>query len=194
MNTQDLILSAAEEEFSQTGYHKTSMDKIAISAGLSKGALYYFFKNKSELFLTVIREGLGMLDRKIDGVMNSDLSQGETIYRIVKAYVDICLDHPRLALIILNENTHGLESELLEKVRELVQVSKDNLAFLLSEGMKYGYIRQGNERLIAMLFIGMLRSISSDIDHLHPVPSRSEIIAAMYDMVANGIYNDEGRG
>ena len=187
MDTRDVILSAAVREFSQTGYHKTSMDKIAITAELSKGALYYFFKNKSELFLTVVREGLDMLDRRTDRIRNSDLSHSEAIYRIVEAYVGVCLDHPQLALIILNENMHNLDPELAERVRELVRVSVDHLVFLISEGMRYGYIRKYNAELISMLFIGMLRSISAGVNDLRPVPGRSEVIDAMYGMVVNGI-------
>ena len=189
MDTRDTILSAAVQEFSQTGYHKTSMDKIAVGAGLSKGALYYFFKNKAELFLAVVREGLGMLDHKIDEIMNSDLSQSETVYRIVQAYVDICLDHPQLALIILNENMHSLDADLVDSIRELVQASTNHFVFMLSEGERYGYIRKCNKELTSMLFIGMLRSISAGIIYLQPVPGRSEVIDAVYGVIANGICN-----
>ena len=40
--------------FAQRGYHGTSVAKIAEATGLTKGALYWYFKGKEDLFLTVL--------------------------------------------------------------------------------------------------------------------------------------------
>ena len=43
MSTQQLILSAAEFLFARHGYDNITIDQIARHAGLTKGAVYYFF-------------------------------------------------------------------------------------------------------------------------------------------------------
>jgi AcrR family transcriptional regulator len=48
------ILDAALECFAARGYHETSVDDIAARAGLSKGAIYWHFAGKRELFLALI--------------------------------------------------------------------------------------------------------------------------------------------
>jgi len=48
------ILDAALECFTARGYHETSVDDIAARAGLSKGAIYWHFAGKRELFLALI--------------------------------------------------------------------------------------------------------------------------------------------
>ena len=48
------ILQAALVRFSQAGYHDTTIDDIAEQAGLSKGAVYWHFRGKRELFLGLI--------------------------------------------------------------------------------------------------------------------------------------------
>jgi len=45
------IFEAALECFNETGYYKTSIDKIAEKARISKGGIYYHFKSKEELFI-----------------------------------------------------------------------------------------------------------------------------------------------
>jgi AcrR family transcriptional regulator len=48
------ILDAALAGFSERGYHETSVDDIAARAGFSKGAIYWHFAGKRELFLALV--------------------------------------------------------------------------------------------------------------------------------------------
>jgi len=48
------ILDAALACFTERGYHETSVDHIAERAGLSKGAIYWHFAGKRELFLALL--------------------------------------------------------------------------------------------------------------------------------------------
>jgi AcrR family transcriptional regulator len=50
------IFEAAIVCFGRKGYHLTKMDDIAAEAGLSKGSLYWYFKGKKELFLSLFQE------------------------------------------------------------------------------------------------------------------------------------------
>jgi AcrR family transcriptional regulator len=46
---QDRILNAALKFFAANGYHLALTDEIARTAGISKGLLFHYFKNKQEL-------------------------------------------------------------------------------------------------------------------------------------------------
>ena len=48
--TRELILDAAERVFHQRGVSRTSLQEIAKEAGLTRGAIYWHFENKGELF------------------------------------------------------------------------------------------------------------------------------------------------
>src|SRR5436190_9573246 len=52
--TRDRIVAAAERVFARRGYHGASLDEIAQQAGFTKGALYYNFASKEELFLALL--------------------------------------------------------------------------------------------------------------------------------------------
>ncbi|TFG30425.1 TetR/AcrR family transcriptional regulator [Candidatus Thorarchaeota archaeon] len=48
------IVEAGAYVFNEKGYHKTKMDDIAEKLGVSKGAIYQYFKSKEQLFFEVI--------------------------------------------------------------------------------------------------------------------------------------------
>ena len=48
------IIRAAVEVFAKHEYKRASTDDIAAKAGISKGALFYYFKNKRELYSYLI--------------------------------------------------------------------------------------------------------------------------------------------
>lgn len=48
---QDLIRNSAMAEFGESSFKKTSADSIAKRAGISKGLLFHYFKDKRELYL-----------------------------------------------------------------------------------------------------------------------------------------------
>jgi AcrR family transcriptional regulator len=50
------LLSAAAEVFSARGFHHASIDEVAERAGYSKGAVYWHFAGKDDLFLALIEE------------------------------------------------------------------------------------------------------------------------------------------
>jgi AcrR family transcriptional regulator len=53
--TRARIIQAALECFSRTGYNQTTMDDVVAASGVSKGTLYWHFKNKEDLLESAIR-------------------------------------------------------------------------------------------------------------------------------------------
>lgn len=51
---RNLLIKAAKEEFIKHGYTKASLRTICAKAGVTTGALYFFFENKAELFSAVV--------------------------------------------------------------------------------------------------------------------------------------------
>lgn len=50
------LLSAAADVFGERGFHDASIDEIAERAGYSKGAVYWHFASKDDLFLALVEE------------------------------------------------------------------------------------------------------------------------------------------
>ena len=54
--TRERLLQAASREIYRSGFQSASLDTILASAGVTKGALYYHFKNKQALGYAVVEE------------------------------------------------------------------------------------------------------------------------------------------
>lgn len=62
-------MEIAAQEFALYGYSDSSMNRILENAEMSKGAAYYYFENKIDLFLTVIQycnERLRLIDEELN--------------------------------------------------------------------------------------------------------------------------------
>ena len=63
------LLDVAAQEFAASGFADTSINRILERAGMSKGAAYYYFEDKADLFITVVRYCAGrlqLLDQAVD--------------------------------------------------------------------------------------------------------------------------------
>lgn len=58
LDTRSRILQAAKQVFAQEGYERATLDAIATAIGLTKGAVYWHFQSKSDLFVALLEEQL----------------------------------------------------------------------------------------------------------------------------------------
>lgn len=84
--TRKRLLDAARSVFMKIGYHGATLDMIAAEAGFTKGALYWHFRNKQAIFLTLIEESIA----KNLGAVNSLLAGGtpDEIRKRIGDFVD----------------------------------------------------------------------------------------------------------
>ena len=69
--TREQVLAAAARVFARSGFHGTSLDAVAEEAGFSRGAVYYNFADKEELFLELLDRRCAERARDIREVFGS---------------------------------------------------------------------------------------------------------------------------
>lgn len=78
------IIEAAVSVFAREGFNKARMDDIADKAGLSKGALYWYFKSKDAIILAILDSMFSREISRIRKMVDVDLPARE----MLKAYID----------------------------------------------------------------------------------------------------------
>lgn len=89
--TRQRIINAAREAFLQKGVSRTSLEQIANHAGVTRGAVYWHFKNKAELFYAMREQVfLPLIDRMDDTLLtDSDIANhADPLSRIEKSLLD----------------------------------------------------------------------------------------------------------
>ena len=70
LDTKETILQVASNIFKKFGFQKTTVDEIAHAARKAKGSIYYYFKNKDDIFQSVVEKEYQHLKNELLKVVN----------------------------------------------------------------------------------------------------------------------------
>ena len=84
---REAILSAALDEFSTQGFEAARLDDVAKRAGVAKGTIYLYFRDKETLFQELIRAMLTPLIGTIEALGASDVPLSILSDRIAELFV-----------------------------------------------------------------------------------------------------------
>lgn len=82
---RESIIETATPIFAKYGYHKTTMDDIAKKMHKAKGALYYYFTSKEELYTEVVGTELSVIEGHLYALCQKPLNPVELMKRYIKA-------------------------------------------------------------------------------------------------------------
>jgi AcrR family transcriptional regulator len=86
-DARDRILQSALDEFSEKGFHATTIDSIAERAGMAKGTVYRYFKTKESLFNALKEDTIS----EFVELARQDLSREEDVLRIIESVIRMYL-------------------------------------------------------------------------------------------------------
>jgi AcrR family transcriptional regulator len=126
------LLIVAIEEFGTTGYHETSMNRLADAAGVTKPVLYQHFASKHDLYVEVLRDTGGRL---IDSIAVA-AAEASTPHAQVEAgfgaYFRFFADDPPAFVVLFGDGTrndsefaslaHEVEASLAETIAPLIAI------------------------------------------------------------------------
>ncbi len=87
LDRREAILAAALDEFSIRGFESARLDDVARRAGVAKGTIYLYFRDKESLFQELIRAMLTPLVGTIEAMGEADLPLPALADRIVELFV-----------------------------------------------------------------------------------------------------------
>ncbi|MWV17839.1 TetR family transcriptional regulator [Pseudomonas sp. L-22-4S-12] len=105
-HNEEVILAAAEEEFARHGFKGTSMNAIALKAGLPKANLHYYFSNKLGLYLAVLANIIDLWDSTFNHLTVDD-DPAEALSRYIRAKMEFSRKHPDASRIFAMEVISG---------------------------------------------------------------------------------------
>ncbi|AJE97315.1 TetR/AcrR family transcriptional regulator [Pandoraea apista] len=155
--TRAQILAAARDEFSLRGYEGARVEAIAERAGSNKRMLYYYFKNKDELFLAVMEETYrGIRDAEAE-LRLLDLPPIDAIRALVTFTWEYYLAHPEFLSLLNSENLyHAQHLRRSTDIRSLNSPLIDTLGEILARGHREKLFRGGVDPLQLYISIAAL--------------------------------------
>ncbi|MEG0285887.1 MULTISPECIES: TetR/AcrR family transcriptional regulator [Vagococcus] len=126
---QMTIQTTALEIFYQQGYTKTKMSDIAKEMGISVGNIYTYFKNKTDLFYTVLpEETVSYLEEAIYSTIRTyndflvEQKESEEVCNLIGSQMELISSRYREVVIMLDKNEgtryEGLRDKIINEMTE----------------------------------------------------------------------------
>jgi AcrR family transcriptional regulator len=133
---REKIMQSAMENFAKHGFDRTRMEDIATAAGLAKGTLYLYFKNKEDLFYAICDHNLEELRNQLSRLFNRRENIILDAERFYDEYQKGSLggDTIWFEMIALSTRSPKLKKILAENQRKVYQVVKEFLKKQIDRG------------------------------------------------------------
>lgn len=153
------LLHEAGKAFSRGGFAHTSLDDVAKTLGVSKPALYYYFKNKGEILYECHKEALDLGDQARDEAENEGGTARERLSHLIVRYVELLTSEIGICAVLTEH--YALADEDRTRIQKRRKTFDTYLRGLIIEGMSDGSLGECDPRLTVILIMGAVNSINS---------------------------------
>jgi AcrR family transcriptional regulator len=152
---RNAILEAAAKLFLDRGFGSTSIQDIADALGITRTAVYYYFKNKDEIHVA-FSERIVLAAKDATGQLakRTDLDPVEALRRLVQNHTALVLSR-QLEFRAGGRDQRYLPPKHRAVVLEARRTVLENFTQVIERGMKLGRLRTVDARLAAYCLIGM---------------------------------------
>ncbi|MEO0278490.1 MAG: TetR/AcrR family transcriptional regulator [candidate division WOR-3 bacterium] len=132
---KDLIIESSILEFSEKGYHKTSMRGIAKRAGIAVGTIYNYFPNKKELYKAVILKQANLVLKAMEEVyQDKTITKELKLKRMLERKCEVLLNYREFIRLHLQEFwENSIIGINFSEFREVYKRKTELIAKLLTE-------------------------------------------------------------
>lgn len=183
------ILQCAKKLFSKNGYYETQISDIVDEAGIARGTIYQYFKNKDEIFATLLENFYKKWERMIsDADSNIDLKNVSPVNylrsRMKSSLYFFESDYEMCNIVLrigvgLNKNFDSVQKKLEKKI--FTVITND-----LKIGQQFGNISPDiDTQLVANIFTGALFRVAYYYFVTHKTQKESHDIDLLADKIAS---------
>jgi AcrR family transcriptional regulator len=156
--TRDRILEAAVKVFASKGYHDTKVDDIVNGSGTSKGAFYFYFPSKQDIFLALVDTFADLLESRLREKLSVEPSGTARVDAALRVCLETFGQYRGLAKIALVQAT-GLGAAFEQKRQAVNQrfiaIVRENLDAAVADGS----IPSLDTEVAACAWVGALNEI-----------------------------------
>ncbi len=153
--TRKTILEASLRVFSTKGYARSRLEDVAKEAGVTRGAIYWHFDNKADLFSSAVIESVSGYRKRLTDILLSPLSPLLKIRTLMKEWLaTLEEDEAYRTLVEMTLTKTEFDDQTREGVREwfgFVDRVQEAIVDLIREGIDTGEIHGGIKPEVAGL-------------------------------------------
>ncbi|AEL07902.1 transcriptional regulator [Xanthomonas campestris pv. raphani 756C] len=169
------ILAAAQQLFTQQGLERTSMDRIAEDAGVSKATVYAYFASKEVLFRTTLEAMAHAASNRWDGLLTLPGPVTQRLAAVASVLLQVWTNAARLDAAYGLVRPPSLPSQIREEMWTLCFERYDStMRALLAREVAQGALAIDNLPDASVQFFGLITAVPTEV----PAPGRPPDVAA----------------
>ncbi len=186
------ILDAATLIFSEKGYNRANTDEIAKKANLGKGTLYRYFKNKKDIFFSVVDRGLSKLKERILEEAEKAKDPLKKIENAIKAYLSFFEENRNFVGMLIHEQS-SFQKRIAKRYFEHYYGNVDRIKKTFKTGIEQGLIKEMDMDSLISVYASLLNGLV----YMWQIESRKyrliDKIPIVVKIFLTGIIKDEKR-
>ena len=180
INRREKIMEAAASSFALFGYKGTTMDQVAKIASVGKGTIYYFYKNKEELFNEIVHDLIAEVKNVANKALDHENPFLTNVHNVLEKVLDFRERHE--LMVRLSHEVKGSSSPVIQ---EALQTLENALLTLISRevqrAMDQGELKRGDPEITAFIMFKLYIALVYDWEKTHP-PLEKEEIARLFSV------------
>jgi AcrR family transcriptional regulator len=183
-NKRKLIVETAIRLFTERPFDKVRLDDVAEAAGVGKGTVYIYFKNKEELYYSLVYESFVVLVDRLRERLAFPASAREKMNMIVRALADHAVHHPQLFEIMRTVAIPDASSAWDAKRREFAKLIEE----VIRGGIEAGEFADAHPERTATYIMAMMRAVMLyGCGENDPLPSIDDLAGHISTILLSGI-------
>lgn len=139
---RDRIFHTAAAEFARHGYHKANVNSIAQRAGIGKGSLYLYFKDKRDLYYSTLIEAARIQKEVFDSIENSALEPMAKIEKVFEESINAFPRYRNMFKMYSDLMSSGTDTSSARLAQSMEARSAEFFQTVLREGIGAGEVRK----------------------------------------------------
>ncbi|MBW1702526.1 MAG: TetR/AcrR family transcriptional regulator [Deltaproteobacteria bacterium] len=153
---RDRLLEAATALFAKKGYASTYVREIVTRAGVTKPALYYYFKNKGAIFCAILDSAVHLEKTILAEVLEMEGPVLDSLTYLYRRFYQGVIEQPDLARMINNLISGAPQGTPTYDLEQFYDRMVDAIKTIYLEGVRKGEVKEIDVDDAAILFLSLL--------------------------------------
>ncbi len=185
-NKKERILDAAFDMFKQYGFMKTTVDEIARLAQVGKGTIYFYFKNKEDILITLVDREMSRGFVEVNNAVSKEKTARGRLEKLLETAFGYFHKNAMVSKVMAMDPGLVL-SIITQKNREYQSLSMAGIKSLLEQGRREGVFREVDLDKTAYTIDSLIRSFHY-LSYLGlEVYKPEEILDTVLDLLFSGL-------
>ncbi len=176
---KDLIIQAAITLIQQKGFENTTMDDIAQQAELSKGTLYLYFTDKTNIHFAIKKKALILLNKRLQIILQKDYNGAKMIKEMLSELFDMVEQNKAFTQAMMLYEHHVKSDQIHSTEEQDCYILQSELMMLILRAVQVGLLdgsMQSNvpPKVLTLIILNQLTGILTLV--LSPSPQKQRIL------------------